>query len=62
MYAAPGVSESGEVARFTRRISVLEEPSVVAKLTQSARENGHSTNAEIRQALRYWLAAIEANR
>lgn len=41
------------------RIVVMEEPSVVEELAQMARASGRSLSAEVRGAIRYWLAAHE---
>jgi hypothetical protein len=48
-----------EVARFTRRLTVLEEPAIAARLEELARQRGYSLGAEIRHALRFWLQQHE---
>ncbi|HUE95085.1 MAG TPA: hypothetical protein VMN39_00410 [Longimicrobiaceae bacterium] len=42
--------------RYTTRMVILEEPAVAAKITHMAHERGHSVAAEVRGALRYWIA------
>lgn len=54
--------EDAERRRFSRRVVVLEQPRIVEELERRAREQGHSLGAEIRQACRFWLQALEDNR
>jgi hypothetical protein len=56
MYAP---TESAEAKRFTRRLVVLEEPRVAARIEELAGEAGHSMSAEIRTAVRWWIRSIE---
>jgi hypothetical protein len=55
MYA-PG---DAEVRRFSRRLVILETPTVVARLEQLAERAGHSTSAEVRSAIRLWLRSVD---
>lgn len=50
-----GDLEGARAARFTRRVHLAEEPSVVADLESMAVESGHSLAAEFRMAVRWWL-------
>ena len=48
--------------KYTERVVVLEQPQVVATLREAAEERGHSLGAEVRQAVRAWLASKEGDR
>ena len=50
-------ARAAAVARFTRRLSFFEEPDVASWLEQHAASWGLSLGAEIRSAVRYWMAA-----
>jgi hypothetical protein len=52
-------SEGAEVAKFTKRIVVLEEPRVAVRMEELARASGHSTAAEVRGAIRWWIRSLE---
>lgn len=42
--------------RYSERLVVMERPDVAARIRDAAASSGHSTAAEIRQAVRAWLA------
>jgi hypothetical protein len=46
-------------ARYTRRLVILEDPAVVKRLEELASAAGHSVGAEVRYAVRRWLAGYE---
>ena len=52
--AAP---EPVERRRYTARLVVLETHEMAEQVVRMAEAAGHSTAAEVRQALRYWLQA-----
>jgi hypothetical protein len=62
MFVTSAPPEAAEAARFSKRIVICEEPVVAAKLVELAREAGHSTAAECRAALRWWIQSVEGNR
>jgi hypothetical protein len=54
--------EGAETKRFSKRIVVLEQPTIAAKLEEMAAASGHSVGAEVRGAIRWWIQSVEANR
>ena len=48
-----------ERERFTARLVAMGDPAVIEKLTEMSRGAGHSLAAEVRGALRFWIAAWE---
>ena len=50
----PDVSEA-RAARFTRRLTIFEDPRVARRLELAAEDEGLSMSAAIRAAIRYWL-------
>lgn len=49
-------------ARYTHRLVVLEDPTVVKRLQELADAAGQSIAAEVRYAIRRWLLANEEDR
>ena len=45
---------------FSRRLVILETPITAERLEQAARATGRSVGATVRHAVRYFLAAAEA--
>jgi hypothetical protein len=52
-------AEDAERARFTARLVVLETPDIARKIARMAESSGHSLAAEVRAALRFWIAQWE---
>ncbi len=50
----------GPPAMYVRRVVVMEDPEVVKRLEALSRTYGRSLSAEVRAAVRYWLAEYEA--
>jgi hypothetical protein len=48
-------SSPPEVARFSRRLQIHEDPAVIEKLQEYALDSGRSVAAEVRAALRWWI-------